>query len=48
MTSVAVNTYAHSATYVADNILKRIKDTVLLSGFDAGSFVGIGCAMLTM
>ena len=40
MTSVAVNTYVHSATYVADNILKSIKDIILLSGLDPGSFVG--------
>lgn len=40
MTSVAVNTYSHSATYVADNILKSIKDIILLSGLNPGAFVG--------
>ena len=34
MTSVAVNTYTHSVTYVADNILKSMKDIVRLSGLD--------------
>jgi hypothetical protein len=32
MTSVIVNTYTHSVTYVADNILKSIKEIVRLSG----------------
>lgn len=36
MTSVAVNTYTHSVTYVADNILKSFKDIVRLSGLDPG------------
>lgn len=40
MTCVAVNTYSHSATYVADNILKSIKDIILLSGLNPGAFVG--------
>lgn len=40
MTSVTVNTYSHSTTYVADNILKSIKDIILLSGLDPGAFVG--------
>jgi hypothetical protein len=34
MTSVAVNTYTHSVTYVADNILKSFKDIIRLSGLD--------------
>ena len=34
MTNVAVNTYTHSVTYVADNILKSIKDIIRLSGLD--------------
>ena len=34
MTTVAVNTYTHSVTYVADNILKSIKDIIRLSGLD--------------
>ena len=36
MTSVAVNTYTHSVTYVADNILKSLKDIIRLSGLDPG------------
>lgn len=39
MTSVAVNTYTHSVTYVADNILKSFKDIIRLSGLDPGKLV---------
>jgi hypothetical protein len=39
MTTVAVNTYTHSVTYVADNILKSLKDIIRLSGLDPSSFV---------
>lgn len=39
MTSVAVNTYTHSVTYVADNILKSFKDIIRLSGLDPSRFV---------
>jgi hypothetical protein len=39
MTSVAVNTYTHSVTYVADNILKSFKDIIRLSGLDPAKFV---------
>lgn len=39
MTSVAVNTYTHSVTYVADNILKSFKDIIRLSGLDPSKFV---------
>ncbi len=39
MTSVAVNTYTHSVTYVADNILKSIKDIIRLSGLDPTNLV---------
>ena len=39
MTSVAVNTYAHSVTYVADNILKSMKDIIRLSGLDPTNLV---------
>jgi hypothetical protein len=39
MTSVAVNTYTHSVTYVADNILKSLKDIVRLSGLDPSKLV---------
>jgi len=34
MTTVTVNTYTHSVTYVADNILKSLKDILVLSGLD--------------
>lgn len=34
MTRVAVNTYTHSVTYLADNILKSFKDVIRLSGLD--------------
>lgn len=40
MTTVAVNTYTHSVTYVADNILKSLKDIIRLSGLDPSEFVG--------
>lgn len=39
MTSVAVNTYTHSVVYVADNILKSLKDIIRLSGLDPLNFV---------
>jgi hypothetical protein len=39
MSSVAVNTFAHSVTYVADNILKSIKDIIRLSGLDPTNLV---------
>ena len=39
MTSVAVNTYIHSVTYVADNILKSMKDIIRLSGLDPTNLV---------
>jgi len=39
MTQVAVNTYTHSVTYVADNILKSIKDIIRLSGLDPSNLV---------
>jgi hypothetical protein len=40
MTNVVVNTYTHSVTYVADNILKSLKDIIRLSGLDPSEFVG--------
>ncbi|MGH2266676.1 hypothetical protein ACQ1Z3_16415, partial [Enterococcus faecalis] len=40
MTNVVVNTYTHSVTYVADNILKSLKDIIRLSGLDPSAFVG--------
>lgn len=39
MTVVAVNTYTHSVTYVADNILKSFKDILKLSGLDPMAFI---------
>ena len=39
MTSVAVNTYTHSVTYLADNILKSFKDVIRLSGLDPARLV---------
>ncbi len=39
MTTVAVNTYTHSVTYVADNILKSMKDIIRLSGLDPTNMV---------
>lgn len=38
MTAVSVNTYTHSVTYVADNILKSLKDIIRLSGMDPAAF----------
>jgi hypothetical protein len=41
MTAVAVNVYSHthSVTYVAENILKSLKDIIRLSGLDPAEFV---------
>jgi hypothetical protein len=39
MTSVVVHSYTHSVTYVADNILKSLKDIIRLSGLDPRQFV---------
>ncbi len=33
-TTVVVNTYTHSVTYVTDNILRSLQDIVRLSGLD--------------
>ncbi|HHA2810879.1 TPA: HORMA domain containing protein [Stenotrophomonas maltophilia] len=40
MTTVVVNTYTHSVVYVADNILRSLKDIIRLSGLDPAAFVG--------
>jgi Bacterial HORMA domain 2 len=40
MTSVAVYSYTHSVTYVADNILKSFKDIIRLSGLDPSNLGG--------
>ena len=34
MSTVATYSYTHSVTYVTDNILKSLKDIILLSGLD--------------
>jgi hypothetical protein len=34
MTSVSVNTYTHSVVYVADNIMKSLKDILRLTGLN--------------
>lgn len=39
MTTVSVNTYTHSVTYVADNMLKSLKDIIRLSGLDPTNFI---------
>jgi HORMA domain-containing protein len=39
MIRVAVYSYAHSVTYVADNILKSFKDIIRLSGLDPSYLV---------
>lgn len=39
-TTVSVNTYTHSVTYVADNILKSLKDIIRLSELNPAKFVG--------
>jgi hypothetical protein len=37
--AVAVYSYTHSVTYVAENILKSLKDIIRLSGLDPGELV---------
>ena len=39
MSAVATYSYTHSVTYVADNILKSLKDIIRLSGLDPVEFV---------
>jgi hypothetical protein len=39
MTTVAVYSYTHSVTYVADNILKSLKDIIRMSGLDPSKLV---------
>ena len=39
MSSVAVNTYTQSVTYVADNILRSMKDIIRLSGLDPTNLI---------
>lgn len=40
MTTVTVNTYTHSVTYVADNILKSLKDIIVGSGLAPSALAG--------
>ncbi|MFO1397531.1 MAG: HORMA domain containing protein [Burkholderiales bacterium] len=40
MTAVAVYSYAHSVTYVADNILRHLKEIIRLSGLDPSKLAG--------
>jgi hypothetical protein len=39
MSTVAVYSYTHSVKYVADNILKSLKDTIRMSGLDPSKLV---------
>lgn len=39
MSAVATYNYTHSVTYVTDNILKSLKDIIVLSGLDPAKFV---------
>jgi len=40
MSAVAVYSYTQSVTYVADNILKSLKDIILMGGLDPDKLVG--------
>lgn len=40
MSAVAVYSYTHSVTYVTDNILKSLKDIIVLSGLDPQKLTG--------
>lgn len=40
MSAVAVYSYTHSVTYVTDNILKSLKDIIVLSGLDPQKLAG--------
>lgn len=40
MTTVTVNTYTHSVVYVADNILKSLKDIIREVGLDPSKLMG--------
>jgi hypothetical protein len=39
MSAVATYSYTHSVTFVADNILKSLKDVIRLAGLDPSGFV---------
>jgi len=47
MTVVLVNTYTHSVVYVADNILKSMKDIIRLSGLDPSNLVDDWASTMT-
>jgi hypothetical protein len=47
MSTVAVYSYTHSVTYVADNILKGLKDILVLSGLDPAKLMGDWTTLLT-
>jgi hypothetical protein len=38
MVTASAYTYAHSVTYVTDNIIKSLKDIIVLSGLDPGVY----------
>lgn len=40
MTTVSAYSYTHSVTYVADNVLKSLKDIIRLSGMDPTKLTG--------
>lgn len=40
MSSVATYSYTNSVTYVADNLLRSLKDIIVKSGLDPSGFVG--------
>jgi hypothetical protein len=46
MSAVAVYSYTQSVVYVADNILKSLKDIIRLSGLDPAKLVGDWTALL--
>jgi hypothetical protein len=39
MTTVSASSRTHTITYIADNILKSLKDIIVLSGLDPANFV---------
>lgn len=39
MSAVAIYSFVHSVTYVSDNILKSLKDIIVLTGLDPSQFV---------
>jgi hypothetical protein len=47
MTVVLVNTYTHSVVYLADNIMKSMKDIIRLSGLDPANLVDDWASTMT-